>query len=237
MIQAILFDKDGTLFDFSLSWSNWTVKFLRGLSGGDEPWAERLGSRIGFDLSAREFAQDSIAVAGTDTDIVEALLPELPHLTADRLLTVIHEATTEAEMQEVVPLAPFLSGLRARGQKLGVATNDSDQAARAHLAQLGLSDQFDFIAGADSGFGAKPDPGMCAGFATHVGLPADRILMVGDSLHDLKAGRAAGMKTVGVLTGFAGRAELAPFADFILQDIGGIPDLLDQTTRPETAAL
>jgi phosphoglycolate phosphatase len=50
--------------------------------------------------------------------------------------------------------------------------------------------------------------------------------MVGDSTHDLDAGRAAGMATVGVLTGLAGAADLAPHADAILPDIGALPGWL-----------
>ena len=48
--------------------------------------------------------------------------------------------------------------------------------------------------------------------------------MVGDSLHDLDAGRAAGMRTVAVLTGIAGAAALAPHADVVLNHIGELPD-------------
>ena len=47
--------------------------------------------------------------------------------------------------------------------------------------------------------------------------------MVGDSTHDLIAGRAARMHTIGVLTGLAPRSELAPYADVILPDISHIP--------------
>jgi len=50
--------------------------------------------------------------------------------------------------------------------------------------------------------------------------------MVGDSTHDLIAGRAAGMKTIAVLTGMAGPADLAPLADAVLPDIGHIPGWL-----------
>ena len=50
--------------------------------------------------------------------------------------------------------------------------------------------------------------------------------MVGDSTHDLLAGRAAGMKTAAVLTGMANEGELAPFADVVMQDIGHLPGWL-----------
>ena len=47
--------------------------------------------------------------------------------------------------------------------------------------------------------------------------------MIGDRTHDLDSGRAAGMTTVGVLTGLATRADLAPHADVVLDDIGALP--------------
>jgi phosphoglycolate phosphatase len=56
-------------------------------------------------------------------------------------------------------------------------------------------------------------------------VPAD-VVMVGDSLHDLMAARAAGMHAVGVLTGLAEAAILAPFADAVLPDIGALPEWL-----------
>jgi phosphoglycolate phosphatase len=51
--------------------------------------------------------------------------------------------------------------------------------------------------------------------------------MVGDSLHDLQAGRAAGLRCVAVLTGIAGRADLAPHAEAVLDHVGLLPDWLD----------
>jgi phosphoglycolate phosphatase len=51
-------------------------------------------------------------------------------------------------------------------------------------------------------------------------------VMLGDSTHDLQAARAAGMAAVGVLTGVARAAELAPHADAVLADIGELPTWL-----------
>ena len=56
-----------------------------------------------------------------------------------------------------------------------------------------------------------------------MGLAPARVVMVGDSTHDLIAGRAAGMQTVGVLTGPASRADLGKLADAVLPDIGHLP--------------
>ena len=64
-------------------------------------------------------------------------------------------------------------------------------------------------------------------FAEAVGVPAGRAVMVGDSRHDMEAGRAAGMAVVAVLTGIATREELAPHADVVLPDIATLGDWID----------
>ena len=51
--------------------------------------------------------------------------------------------------------------------------------------------------------------------------------MVGDSLHDLSAARAAGMRAVAVLTGVAGREDLAPAADVVLDGVADLPRWID----------
>jgi phosphoglycolate phosphatase len=109
---------------------------------------------------------------------------------------------------------------------LGVATNDGEAPARAHLAAAGTETLFDFIVGSDSGFGGKPAAGQLHGFCDAMGLKAKACAMVGDSTHDLHAGRAAGMATVAVLTGVAGRTELAPHADIVLNSIAELPEWL-----------
>ena len=225
MIDGLLFDKDGTLFDFRVSWGRWAESFLTRIAR-DEAHAARLGRAIGFDPATASFAPDSPVIAATAADIAAALVQELPGVTVAELTERIDASAALAPMSEAVPLRPLMEVLRARGLRLGVATNDSEAPARQHLARHGITDCFDFIAGYDSGHGAKPGPGMCLAFARQTGLAPARVAMVGDSRHDLEAGRAAGMRSIAVLTGIARREELAPHADVVLHDIGEIPDWL-----------
>jgi phosphoglycolate phosphatase len=225
MIDGLLFDKDGTLFDFRISWGRWAAGFLASVATGPDH-AARLGRAIGFDAASLTFAPDSPVIAATAADIAAALAPHLPGLSVADLTDLIDDTAGAAPMSEAVPLRPLLAALRAQGLKLGVATNDSEAPARQHLAAHGITDCFDFIAGYDSGHGAKPGPGMCLAFAQALGLDPARVAMVGDSRHDLEAGRAAGMRCVAVLTGVAGRQDLAPHADVVLPDIGAIPGWL-----------
>lgn len=225
-IGAILFDKDGTLFDFAATWEVWAINLLTKLSDGDGKRAAALGGLIGFDTQKIRFAPDSFVIAGTPDELVDMLSPEFPGLSRADLLTLINTEAAAAPMAEAVPLAPLLDRFARHGLRLGVATNDAEQPALAHLDAAGVRGRFDFIAGSDSGFGAKPQPGQLHAFCQAVAVAPNRSVMVGDSTHDLVAGRAAGMWTVAVLTGIAQAEELDPFADAVLPDIGHLPEWL-----------
>lgn len=226
-LTALLFDKDGTLFDFAQTWEKWTQSLLRRLSDGDEAQARRAGEAIGFDLETASFHPGSIVIASPVGEIADALLPHVNGLERAELIAQMNGSAESASVVECVPLRPFLSGLRGRGMHLGVATNDAEAPARAHLQSSGITELFDFIAGFDSGHGAKPGPGQMLAFARAINTAPDRIAMVGDSSHDLVAGRAAGMATIAVLTGLASAQELQPLADVVLPDIGHIPEWID----------
>jgi phosphoglycolate phosphatase len=118
------------------------------------------------------------------------------------------------------------------GFALGLVTNDAEKPARAHLEAAGITACFDFIAGFDSGYGAKPAPGQLLAFTRHVNLSPGEVLMVGDSGHDLQAAAAAGMRAVGVLTGLAEETDLAPLAEVVLPDISHLPDWLSRQKLP-----
>lgn len=229
-LRGILFDKDGTLFDFHATWSTWSADLVFSLANGSTDKAGDLARAIGFDLGTRRFHPGSPVIAGTPPEIAEALLPQLPGKALADLVVQMNGLAAQARMAPAVPLAPLLQALRGRGLRLGLATNDGERPARAHLASVGIADLFDYVAGSDSGHGGKPHPGMLLAFAAAEGLAPQQVAMVGDSTHDLIAGRAAGMATVGVLTGPAGAEELAPLADVVLPDIGHLPDWLDSRT-------
>ena len=116
--------------------------------------------------------------------------------------------------------------LKRRGFRLGLATNDSMGGLEASLASHGILDCFDFTAGCDSGHGAKPGPGMALAFCEAVGIVPAVAAMVGDAVHDLAMGRAAGFAlNIGVLSGTSGREDLENFADLILASVNDMPAL------------
>ncbi|WP_081532330.1 HAD family hydrolase [Rhodovulum sp. P5] len=231
-ITAILFDKDGTLFDFHRSWGSWAAGILDDLEARQAADKAALATALGFDVESGCFLPSSPAIAGTPGDVVRVMMPHLPQMRPNELANWLIDAAEHAPMVPAVPLDPLMERLAARGLTLGVVTNDAEGPARAHLDGAGILARFDFVAGCDSGHGAKPDPGPLLAFARETGRGAGEVMMVGDSRHDLNAGRAAGMMTVGVLTGLARAEGLADLADAVLPDIGHLPALLDRLAGP-----
>ncbi|MBW7920899.1 MAG: HAD family hydrolase [Rubellimicrobium sp.] len=222
-IRGIVFDKDGTLFDFQATWAAWCRGVLDAESRGDAALAARMADALGFDLAAGLFRPDSMVIGHTSGEVAAELLHFLPGEDHATLLARLDAHAAQAPQQPMPGLAGVLGTLRARGLRLGVATNDSEAPARAHLREAGVEADFDFIAGFDSGHGGKPGPGQLLAFADATGLDPAACAMVGDSLHDLRAGRAAGMLTIGVLSGLAAREVLAPMADAVLGSIADLP--------------
>lgn len=217
--QALLFDKDGTLFDFQKTWAGWVAELIGQRADGDVSIADGLSQAMGFDLVQKQFLPDSIAIAGTALQTAELVLEYYPGMTAKQLARDFDKAAEGVVPVEVLALPAFLDELVELGLRLGIATNDGEASARAQLGRFNVTDRFEYIAGYDSGFGAKPDAGMCSAFSDHTGIEPGQIAMIGDSLHDLHAGRAAGMQCVAVLTGVATEADLAPVADVVLPDV------------------
>jgi phosphoglycolate phosphatase len=169
-----------------------------------------------------------VIVAATVVESADVLISAMPRGTdRGRVIDIMLRLAETAPQIEAVPLVPLFDGLRARGLALGVATNDGEAPARVHLERAGVLGHVDFLAGYDSGHGAKPGPGQLHAFCAVAGLSPEAVVMVGDSRHDLTAGRAAGMRTVGVLTGLATAADLAGEATVVLDHIGHLPGWLD----------
>lgn len=226
-IKGLLFDKDGTLFDFHETWGVWCAGFINETAQGDSGLAARLATAMDFDLETGVFLPHSLAIAGTMDDMIDAVQTALPDWARARVVDYVTEKSSTVPQVPAVDLPPLLAEFKRRSLKIGVATNDGEVPAKEHLKITGILQAFDYVVGYDSGYGAKPAPGMVLGFCQAVGLHPREVVMVGDSIHDLRAGQAAGTRTIGVLTGMAEADDLAPYADVVLNDIAEIPAWLD----------
>ena len=174
-IKGVLFDKDGTLIDFDKTFGPATAAVIRDLAPGNSVLQQSLADKTQFDAATNKFHPESVVLAGSVADIASDLLPLLaptrPDDDALELEDLIQEVDELYRKHSLASVAAFpftastLSELNRRGLKLGIATNDSEAAARQHMIQLELEHYFaDKILGFDSGYGSKPDAGMIAAF-------------------------------------------------------------------------
>jgi pyrophosphatase PpaX len=100
--------------------------------------------------------------------------------------------------------------LRARGHEIGVVTSKSESLALRGLACVGLARYMDTIVGCDSCARHKPDPEPVRLALHRLGCAPSDAVFVGDSVHDVIAGNAAGVTTMAALWGPFGMDDLAP---------------------------
>lgn len=95
-----------------------------------------------------------------------------------------------------------LDALRERGLPLALVTNKPSAFIAPLLEGVGLADHFALCLGGDSLATKKPDPAPLLHVSGHFGIAPSACLMIGDSRHDIAAGRAAGFRTLAVPYGY-----------------------------------
>jgi phosphoglycolate phosphatase len=229
-IRAVLFDKDGTLFDFFGTWAPAYEIIAGELAEGDADLALRLLEAGGHDPRSGRIDPRSVLASGTNREIAEIWAPMLGRsdvATLESQLDLFFRHHTATNSHPVTDLPALFGRLRTRGLKLGVATMDSHAAAEAALTAFGIADLVDFFTGYDSGNGTKPGPGMVRAFCRAVGVAESATAVVGDTLHDIAMARAARVGlAVGVLTGATPRHVLSGQADHVLESIAELESLL-----------
>ena len=213
MIRAVLFDKDGTLFDFYRTWAPITEQAALIAAGGDQARADEIMLKSGKDPATGRYLPGSLIASGSNRQIVASWVEMLSHGDAEALysrieaLFLAHQSSGGAH--PVVVLDELFVRLKARGLKLGVATMDSEAAAHRAMERYGVKQTLDFICGFDTGHGMKPGGGMVDAFVRLVGIPAADVAVVGDSPHDMEMAHAGGAgRAIGVLTGVSPREAL-----------------------------
>ena len=226
-LRAVLFDKDGTLFDFLATWATFCDRMLEHLAGDDEDLKDKLGEKVGYDRAASRFRVGSLIVNASSSEVDAAWAALAPGKSLADVEALTRQELANLPVHPVGDLSQIMGELREMGLKLGVATNDYEAGAKNQLTAVGAYDLFDFVCGSDSGFGRKPGSGMIDGFCAQNEMCHEEIIFVGDSTHDLHCGRNAGAGLcIGVLTGPASRQDLEADADVVLASIVELPEYL-----------
>lgn len=204
---AIVFDLDGTLVD-SLPdiIDSFRAAFER--HGWEAPSERSIGQLIGQPLEtmARAFRSDE--------GEVEAVCAAYREIYPQRFTR---------RTRPFPGVLDVLAELRAQGWKLAVATTKRTSMAERLVSAVGLREAIDHVQGTD-GFPHKPAPDVV--LRALEALRAEGAWMVGDTVGDLQAGRAAGLRTYGVTWGTHPRPRLAEADPDVLEDdLGPLPAL------------
>ncbi|MCJ2131970.1 HAD family hydrolase [Methylobacterium sp. E-045] len=233
-LAGILFDKDGTLIDFDRTWGPAAHAVMDDLAGGDRAQLKSLMQVSHYVEEERRFLPTSPLIAGSSAAYGPLWAAVLGRPAGPDLYGEMDRLFRREGLAHLCPIgdpAGMARDLVEAGYALGIATNDAEASARAQADALGLTPHLTYVAGYDSGHGAKPEPGMVGAFAAHLGVAPGRIAMVGDSPYDLVAGRSAGAVTIAVLSGPLGEAArevMAPLADHVIGSIKDLAALLDR---------
>lgn len=195
-IRTVLFDLDGTLIDSKaliLCSYRHTLETHRGVAPSDDEWLATMGQPLVTQL--RGFASDEAEV--------------------EAMLSTYLAHNLEKHDQMVLPypgIAETLERLREDGYPLGIVTSKKLEGTRRGLRRCGLPETwFDSIVTADDVQRGKPDPEPIQIAMTRMNEPSpQQVVYVGDSIHDMYAGSAAGTRTAAALWGPYDREFLAP---------------------------
>lgn len=203
---GVLFDVDGTLVDsnylHTLAWS----RALR--DGGD--WAamnviHRLVGMGGDQLTEQILGHEDDAAADRWRQHYEQLVDEVTVFPgATQLLHALHEA----------------------GLRVVLASSSPAEHVELMIDRLGVGDVIDAATSADDADASKPAPDIFDAALAAGNVDRGRAVVVGDSIWDVQAARAAGLATIGVESGGFSRHELTEEgAPFVYRHVH---DLLDQ---------
>ena len=237
-IQAIIFDKDGTLMKFDSFWvdvSRCAIRdILRQLNRDDIPMS-RLLEALGISGGTADI--DGLLCNGTYEQIAMAIGEILRKFGVDISNTDIVKMTVSAyndnaDSGKIEPACANIRGmlekLKNGGRKLAVVTTDDSQITHKCLEKLGIEDLFEKIYTDDGINPIKPNPGCALEILSEFRIPAEKAVMVGDTMTDIRFARNAGISVIGVGEIANSRERLMPHADAVIPDISHLFDVIEE---------
>jgi pyrophosphatase PpaX len=207
---GVLFDLDGTLVD--------SIDLL--VASMEYAYADR---------ERRPPVQEWIHAIGTPLDAMLRMWADdeddVLHLRARyrEFQIANHDAMTQAYPGVVATVRT----LHAAGHPLAIVTSKLEAGARRSLAHIGVEECFSAVVGIDATTRHKPDPEPVHFALEQLGVRATRAIFVGDSTHDMNAGRAAGVATAAALWGPYSRTMLdATQPTFWLERMDELPPIV-----------
>ena len=199
-VKAVLFDLDGTLIDSApIYYQIIDIVF----------------EKLGVPPVSRETLQEAMDDGDFDWDFVlpAPMKPRKEELIAEARIIIddIAPAMFRRQIKLIPGAADICKKIAAQGMKIGLVTStptDYISGKLAPLREAGIEKLLQVIVTADDVVNKKPHAEPLIKGSQKLGIAVDKCVYVGDTRVDIRAGIAAGMRTVGVLTGFDGYGSL-----------------------------
>jgi phosphoglycolate phosphatase len=218
-VSAIAFDLDGTLLD--------TVHELAAAVNAllDELGYPPLASEVVAAMIGKGMANLVRRVLALATDVSPEAVDEAELKDALNRYQSHYASRLGHETRLFPGMIEGLARLREMGIPLAVITNKATRFVRPHLVAAGIEDYFSVVIGGDDLPTKKPDPAPLRHAAAVLGIPTERLLMVGDSGNDVEAARGAGCPVLVVPYGYReGRPVHDLEADGIVESVDALAD-------------
>lgn len=141
----------------------------------------------------------------------------------------LYAANTSARSRLYPGIREGLNYLKTRGYALGCVTNKAARFTLPLLRDLGIADDFGFVVAGDTLEHKKPHPAPLLHAAAHFGVTPTESLLIGDSVSDVKAARAAGFAVVCVSYGYNHGQDIRHAEpDAVIDALSELPLLLER---------
>jgi phosphoglycolate phosphatase len=221
--RTIVFDLDGTLIDSARDVGAAVNRVLadHGLAPLDDATQRTLMGEGGKVRTRKAFALRGVNL---DEMALRARVSDFIRYYAER--PVVHTRPYDG-------VAQTLDALSRSGVRLAVCTNKYEASARDVLGRLDLMAMISDVAGADTFDVRKPDPGHILKLLARMNAEPADAAMVGDSVHDVRAGKRAGLPTVAVSWGYTETPPHLLGADAVVERFADIPAALARLRPPK----
>jgi phosphoglycolate phosphatase len=140
-----------------------------------------------------------------------------------------YAAATDARSKLYAGVAEGLAWATAAGYRMACVTNKPERFTLPLLAGLGIAHHFEFVVSGDTLPVKKPDPAPLLHAADFFKVPPGQALMVGDSVNDVRAARAAGFQVICVPYGYNhGRDIHEAEPDAVIESLHELQTYLEQ---------
>ena len=199
-VDAVAFDKDGTLIDLDAAWGPAALAWVTTAASGDLALEETLAARLGLDLGTGHLVGGGLFAVGTVGQLYETTLGALSdngagkadaRASSDRAREMSALAGEKGNLVALGDVAGTLRSLHEAGLRLAIVSSDDRSAIDSAIDALAVGPLLEAVVAGDEGLDAKPAPAALIEAGRRLGVEPARLLYVGDSWVDAEAGRAA----------------------------------------------